>query len=64
MIDFTMPIQRYKQNFNILYKRVFAVDYAMLFNALSTYDWSSLYNEMFADASVDKLSAAVTQAIA
>jgi hypothetical protein len=44
----------------IFLTRVFfwAGDYAVLYNALSTYDWSSLYNETSADAAVDRLNVA------
>jgi hypothetical protein len=35
----------------------------MLYNTLSTYDWSSLYNETSVDAVVDRLTVAVTQTI-
>jgi hypothetical protein len=38
-------------------------DYLMLYNTLSTYDWSSVYNETSVDA-VDRLPVAVTPAIA
>jgi hypothetical protein len=36
IIDCTMPVRRFKQNFNIFYKRFFAGDFAVLYNALST----------------------------
>jgi hypothetical protein len=32
------------------------------YNVFSTYDWSSLYDEISADAAVDRLSVVVTQA--
>jgi hypothetical protein len=35
----------------------------VLYNALSTYDWTLLYNEISVDAAVDRLNHAVTQAI-
>jgi hypothetical protein len=35
----------------------------VLYNALSNYDWSSLYNETSVDAAVDRLNFAVIQAI-
>jgi hypothetical protein len=35
----------------------------VFYNALSTYDWSSPYNETSVDAAVDRLNVAVTQAI-
>jgi hypothetical protein len=35
----------------------------VLYNALFTYDWSSLYNEISVNAATDRLNAAVTQAI-
>lgn len=40
-------------NCNISYKRFSPGDYAVLYNALSNYDWSSLYNETAVDAIVD-----------
>jgi hypothetical protein len=43
--------------------RFSAGDYSMLYNALSNYDWSSLYNKTSADAAVGRLNVAVTQAI-
>jgi hypothetical protein len=58
-----MPVRRSKQNFISSYKRFSAGDYAVLHNALSTYDWSSLYNETSPDAAVDKLNVAVIQTI-
>jgi hypothetical protein len=57
-----MPVGRSEQNFNIYYKIFSARDYALLCNALCTYDWSSLYIETFVDAAVDRLNVAVTQA--
>jgi hypothetical protein len=63
IIDFTMPVGHYKHNCNISYKRFSAGDYAVLYNALSNYDRSSLYNETSVDAAVDRLNVAVTQAI-
>jgi hypothetical protein len=59
IIDCAMPVQRYKENFNISYKRFSAGDCAVLYNSLSTYDWSSLYNETSVDAAVDRLNAVV-----
>jgi hypothetical protein len=53
-----MSGRRYKQNCDVSYKRFSAGNYAMLSNSLSTFDWSSLYNETSVDAAV-----AVTQAI-
>jgi hypothetical protein len=41
-IDCTMPVRRSKQNCNFSYKRFSAGDYALLYNALCNYDWSSL----------------------
>jgi hypothetical protein len=35
----------------------------VLYNALSTYDWSSLYSGTSVEAAVDRLNVAVTQAI-
>jgi hypothetical protein len=58
--DCVMPVQRYKQTCNISYKRYSAEDYAVLYNALSIYDWSSLYNETSVEAAVDRLNVAVT----
>jgi hypothetical protein len=37
----------------ISYKRFSAGNYAVLYNALSNYDWSSLYKEISVDAAVD-----------
>jgi hypothetical protein len=51
------------QNFNTPYKIYSAGDYAFLYNALFTYDWSALYNETPVDAAVDRLNTAGTQAI-
>jgi hypothetical protein len=63
IIDCAMPLRRFKQNCNISYKRHSAGNYAVLYNVLSNYDWSSLYNETSVDAAVDRLNVAVTQAI-
>jgi hypothetical protein len=56
IIDCTMPVRRFKQNFNIFYKRCSAGDYELLYNALSTYDWTWLYNETSLDAGVHRLN--------
>jgi hypothetical protein len=48
---------------NVFYKRFSAGGYAVLCSALSKYDWFSLYNETSVAAAVDRLNAAVTQAI-
>jgi hypothetical protein len=37
--------------------------YALLYNALSIYDWSFLYNEMAVYAAIGRLNVAVTQAV-
>jgi hypothetical protein len=58
-----VPARRFKQNSNIFYKIFSAGDNAVLYNALYTYDWSSLYNETSVDATVDRLNYAVTKAI-
>jgi hypothetical protein len=58
-----MTVRRYKQNFNIPYKSFSSGDYSVLHNALSTHDWSPLYNETSVDAAADRLNVAVTQAI-
>jgi hypothetical protein len=58
-----MPFRRPKQNFNISYNRYSAGDYTVLYNALSTYDRSSPYNETSVDVAVNRLNVAVTQAI-
>jgi hypothetical protein len=60
IIDYDMPVRRYKQHFNASNKRFSAGDYAMLYNALSSYDSSALYNEISVDAAVDSLNVAVT----
>jgi hypothetical protein len=41
----------------------YAGDYALLHNALSAYDWSSLYNKTSVDAAVERLSVVATEAI-
>jgi hypothetical protein len=56
-------VQRSKQNCNICYKRFSARNYAVLYNVLFNYDWSSVYNETSVDDAVDILNLAVTQAI-
>jgi hypothetical protein len=62
-IGCTKPVRRSKQNCNIFCKRFSAGNYAVLYNSLSTYNWSSLYNETSVDAAVDRLNLAVIQAI-
>jgi hypothetical protein len=61
--DGVIPVRHHKQNFNISYERYSAKDYVVLYNALSTYIWSSLYNETSVDAAVNRLNVAVTQAM-
>jgi hypothetical protein len=58
-----MPVRHYNQNFIISNYGFSAGDYAALYIILSTYDWSSLYNETSVDAAVDRLNVAVTQAV-
>jgi hypothetical protein len=54
IIDCGVPVRRCKQNFNIPYERFSVGDYVVLYNPLSTYDGSSLYNETSAGAAVAK----------
>jgi hypothetical protein len=54
-----MPVRRYKKS----YKKYSSWHYLVLYNALSTYDWSSLYNDTSTDAAVDRLNVAVTLVI-
>jgi hypothetical protein len=61
--DCAMPVQRFTQHFEVSYQIFSAGDYAVLYIAVSTYVWSSLYSETSVDAAVDGLSVAVTQAI-
>jgi hypothetical protein len=63
IIDCTIQRWRNNQNCNTPYKRYSAGDYALLYNALFTYDWSALYIETSVDAAVDRLDVAVAQAI-
>jgi hypothetical protein len=56
-------LRRNNQNFNTPYNRYSAGDYVLHYNTLLTYDWSALYNETSVDAAVDRLKAAVTQAM-
>jgi hypothetical protein len=58
-----MPVRRYKQNVKKSYKRYSTWDYSVLYSALSTYHWSSRYNERSIYAAVDRLNVAVTQTI-
>jgi hypothetical protein len=58
-----MPVRRFKENCYISYKRFSAGGYAVLYNAFSNYDWSSLYNKTSVDAAVDRLNVAITQAV-
>jgi hypothetical protein len=63
IIDCKIPLLQSNQNFNTTHKIYSAGDYALLYNALFTYNWSAIYNEMSVDAAVDRLNAAIMQAI-
>ncbi|PNF19791.1 hypothetical protein B7P43_G14658 [Cryptotermes secundus] len=63
IIDCKIPLRQSNQNFSTPCKLYSAGDYALLYNALFTYDWSALYNETSVDAAVDQLNIAVMQAI-
>jgi hypothetical protein len=63
IIDCTIPFRGNNQNFNTPCKRYSAGDYVLHYNTLLTYDWPALYNETSVDAAVDRLKAAVAQAI-
>jgi hypothetical protein len=58
-----MPVRRYEQNFGIPCKRLSAGDYAVLCNAVSSYDWPWIHNGTSVEAAVDRSNAAETQAI-
>jgi hypothetical protein len=56
------PLRCYKQHFNKSCK-IYAGNYAVLYNALSAYDSSSLYNETSFDATVDRINAVPSEYI-
>jgi hypothetical protein len=58
-----VPIRRSKQTVNITFKRHSASDHLLLYVALSNYDLDPLYKETSVDAAVDRLNAAVTEAM-
>jgi hypothetical protein len=53
---FTMPIRLCMPIYNIIFKLYSARAYVVLYNALSAYDYSFLYNEMFVDATAEKFN--------
>jgi hypothetical protein len=59
-----LPTRRSNLLSNISFRKYSSGNYLMLYNTLSTYDWSSLYNEISVDAAVDRLTVAVTHSIA
>jgi predicted Holliday junction resolvase-like endonuclease len=63
VVDCTIPLRRNNRNFNTPYKRYSAGDYVLLYNTQLTCDRSALYIETAVDAAVDRLNAAVAQAI-
>jgi hypothetical protein len=58
-----MPIRSSNQNFNFPFKIYSPRDYAELYNELTAYDWSSVYDGKSIDAAVDRLNIAATLAI-
>jgi hypothetical protein len=62
--ELKVPSRRSNLLSNISFRRHSSGDYLMLYNTVSTYVWSSVYNETPVDAAVDRLIVAVTHAIA
>jgi hypothetical protein len=62
--ELKLPTRRSNMLSSISCRKYSSGDYLMLYNALSTYDWSSVYNESSVDAAIDRLSVGVTLAIA
>jgi hypothetical protein len=58
-----MTVQCSEQNFNISFKIYSAGEYTVLYKALSSYEWSSIYNGAFIDAAIDRFNVAATQDI-
>ena len=57
-----LPIRKSNQLSNISFRKYSSGGYLLLYNTLTTYDWSSLYNETSFDTAVARL-VTVTQAI-
>jgi hypothetical protein len=62
--ELKLPTRRSNMLSGISFRKYSSGDYLMLYDTLSTYDWSSVYNETSVDAAVDRLTVAVTHAIA
>jgi hypothetical protein len=58
-----MPVRCHKQSCNTSFKRYSTGDYAVLYNALSSYDFSFLYNEILIDATHNRLNITVMKVI-
>jgi hypothetical protein len=57
-----LPIATCVQNYVYSYRKFSSGDYALLYNTLSTYDWSCVYDTTYVDSAVTCLNAAVEDA--
>jgi hypothetical protein len=62
--ELKLPTRTSNMLSSISFRKYYSGDYLTLYNTLSTYDWSSVYNETSVDAAVDRLTVPVTHAIA
>jgi hypothetical protein len=62
-IDVFLPHINNNLNCEFSYRIFAAGNYTLLYNVLSTYDWSSVYETISVDVAVASLSAAMEQAI-
>jgi hypothetical protein len=63
VIGVTLPLVNPTQNCEYSYRKYGSGDYALLYNILSDYDWSCVYDTSSVDAAAASLIAAVQDAL-
>ncbi|PNF43033.1 hypothetical protein B7P43_G08782 [Cryptotermes secundus] len=63
VIGISLPLVNPTQNCEYSYRKYIAGDYTLLYNILSNYDWSCVYDTSSVDAGAARLSAAVQDAM-
>jgi hypothetical protein len=63
VIGVTLPLVNHTQNCEYSYRKYGSGDYTLLYNILSNYDWSFVYDTSSVDAAAASLSGAVQGAL-
>jgi hypothetical protein len=63
VIDIELRVYKRTYNFEHSYRKFADGNYNKVYNMLSNYDWSQVYNNMLVDAAVDSLNAAMHNAM-